>query len=363
MELECLKDKLLKAILTAERLTSKNISLPILQTIFLELQGDQLIIKSTNLEVGLQITLGVKSIKPGKICVEAKTLSQLLNNLPKEDKINLKVDETRLIITSKSNKAILKSFPIDDFPLIPRAEGDKHIFNQNSFISGIKSVVYAGSTSNIKPEISSVYLFYDGSDYIFVSTDSFRLAEKKFTDKVNSDFNPIIIPLKSSLEALKVFEDSSEPLTLQHNNHQLFIFNKEIYFTCQLINGVYPDYRQIIPKQFKTKIVVNKNDLINALKTNNIFTDRFNQINISFNKNGLELNSKNQDSGENTSYLKATLEGEENESILNSRYLIDGLQSIPQENVFIGLNERNKAVLLKAVGDDSFTYLIMPVTR
>jgi DNA polymerase-3 subunit beta len=363
MELECLKQNLNNLISLAEKGTSKNVNLPILQTILLEAKGNNLIIRSTNLDIGLEFKLNTKITKDGLVAVDAKNLLNLLNNLNKEEKVVLKSDQGNLIIKTPKTQTTLKGFTVDDFPIIPKPEGEKNVLNSEILVEGIKSVAYAGSISSIKPEIASVYIYHDGQNCVFVSTDSFRLAEKKFEVKDLNDFPPIIIPLKNSLEISRVFELGSSIITVQNNQNQLFLTADNTYLTSQVVSGVYPDYQQIMPNNFKTKIEVNKEDLVSALKTSNIFADRFNQVLVSFNKDSLVINAKNQDSGENSSTITAHTEGDELEVVLNAKYILDGLQSINTQKVFLGCNEKNRPILMKGVGDESFRYLIMPVTR
>ena len=138
-----------------------------------------------------------------------------------------------------------------------------------------------------------------------------------------------------------------------------------IYLTSRVIDGSFPDYKQIVPKEFKTEVVVLKQDLLNALKLSNIFSDKFNQVNLLINpaKKIFELSSSNNDIGENKTYLDATLSGEEVQLGFNYKYFFDCFQSINSDSVSIRTNGAQKPIIVSGVSDNSFIYLIMPMNR
>ena len=180
MRIEIKKDLLKQVVGQAERVTSKNLTLPILNSILLETEENRLTIKATNLEIGLEIEIPVKVEKSGQVAVSAQLLGNFLNNISQEEKINLKEDNGNLIIQTQSSETTIKCQSTEDFPIIPRVtDGGVIEIEANDFVSGLKSVLFSASLSDIKPEISSVYLYTDNDKIIFVSTDSFRLAEKK----------------------------------------------------------------------------------------------------------------------------------------------------------------------------------------
>ena len=137
---------------------------------------------------------------------------------------------------------------------------------------------YSGAVSEIKPEISSVYIYSDSDDLIFISTDSFRLAEKKIRLKKILDVPGIIIPLKNIPEIIRFFSDSEQEIKIDFNKNQISFTQDDIYITSRLIDGIFPDYKQIIPNETSTEVIVLKQDLLNALKLSNVFSDKFNHV-------------------------------------------------------------------------------------
>ena len=364
MKLELIKTKLKEAVSIAERVTGKNLSLPILSAILLEAKDNYLTIKATNLDVGLEIQLPAKITEEGSVAVSAAVLSSFLGNISREEKVKLEMVKENIHISTESSSTLIKCFSAEDFPVIPRvADGNSFQFSARDIVTGLRSVSYASSLSDIKPEIASVYVYHDGKELVFVATDSFRLAEKRINirDK-EKEFPSVIIPFKNVAELVKVFDGSDEDLKIEANKNQISFFTDNIHFTSRVIDGNFPDYQQIMPKKFKTEVVVGREELLNALKLSNIFSDKFNQINIKIapKEKLFQINSQNQDVGENTVSLSATLEGEDLEMSFNARYILDSFQSISADSIVLKFD---RPLLIEGVGERSFQYIVMPVNR
>jgi DNA polymerase III subunit beta len=230
---------------------------------------------------------------------------------------------------------------------------------------GIKSVYYSASVSDIKPEISSVFIYTEGDNLVFVSTDSFRLAEKKVKVKGLEEIRGIILPFKNVVEVLRIFGEASGLVRVCFNKNQISFSVDGTYLTSRVIDGIFPDYRQIIPKEFSTEVVVLKQDLLNALKLSNVFSDKFNQVNLLVEPKQkiLELSSMNNDVGENKTRLDAVLKGEKTELGFNYKYFLDCFQSITTDSVSIKMSGTNRPMVISPVSDPTFTYLIMPMNK
>ena len=368
MKIECLKDKLKEAVGLAEHLAGKNLSLPILSSVLLEEKDNVLHIRSTNLDVGFEIALPAKSDSNGRFAVNASVLGNFLNNLGAEDKVVIEEVKGNLKISTKKTSAVIKCYPADDFPLIPTvAEGEEFSFPAKDLAYGLKSVIYASSLSDIKPEIASVYLYQNDGQMVFVATDSFRLAEKRLNIIGKSfQIEPIIIPFKNAVEIVRVFENLNEIVNIRDDKNQISFFADNIHLVSRLIDGQFPDYRQIMPKQFKTEVSVKREDITNALKLSTIFTDRFNQVGLKIDPltKTIQLNSSNQDVGENSVTIEAEeVRGEAVEVSFNAKYMMDCFQSITSGSFWLKFNEKNRPLFISGSGDDSFRYIVMPINR
>jgi len=367
MKLECTKEKLRSAVGAAERAAGKNLSLPALAHVLLEATDRGLVIRATNLDLGLTITLPAKVEKKGKVLISGGVMANFLANLAKIEKIQLETTTNTLTVRAGAVNSVFKTYPADDFPTIPSVAGGQTItLSAHQLVDGLRAVVYAASLSDIKPEIASVYLHERDGELLAVATDSFRLAEKKLRPETKLPAGlKLIIPIKNAAETVRILESVAEPVTLSFNQHQLSFSTEQIYLTSRLVEGVFPDYRQIVPTGGSTQAVILKADLLAALRLATIFSDRLNQIGLRAApaEKLLELSAQNSDIGEATNQLPATLEGEELTISFNARYLLDALGVIGGDSVTLFFNGRGRPMMVRGVGDDSFTYLIMPLNR
>jgi DNA polymerase III subunit beta len=365
MKLECSVEKIKNAVSLAERATGKNLTLPVLSSILMIASGKSLKLRATNLSIGIEIEIPAKIEKEGVVAINGSVLSGVFSNIPTNDVAQLEETNGNLLVKTRRNQLTLKGQPYEDFPTIPQVSGTNLEIDAKKLSEGVKSVYYSSSVSDIKPEISSVYMYTTEDSLVFVSTDSFRLAEKKIKVKNLEEILGIIIPFKNVTEMLRVFGDHSGPVKVCFNKNQISFWAENIYLTSRVIDGVFPDYRQIIPKEFSTEIVVLKQDLLNALKMFNIFSDKFNQVTLAVHpkKKSFELHSSSADVGENKTNLDAVLKGEDVELGFNYKYFLDCFQSINQDSLSIKISGPNRPMVITPVSDQSFTYLIMPMNK
>lgn len=365
MKLECKTEDLKNAISQAERIVGKNLTLPILGSILLNTNKNTLGLRSTNLSLGIEIEIPAKITQGGTIAISGPVLNGVFSNFSQNEQVLLEENNGNLMIATKKSKIKLKGQPFEDFPTIPKVTGVSFEIESKKLIEGIKSVYYSALISDIKPEISSVFIYTKEENLVFVSTDSFRLAEKKIKVKNLPEISGILIPFKNTNEILRVFGDFNGLLTVCFNKNTISFSSDKVYLTSRVIDGIFPDYKQIIPKEDTTTAVVLKQDLLNALKISNIFSDKFNQVNLLVNpkEKVFELMSSNNEIGENKTSLDAALTGEIVELGFNYKYFLDCFQSITTDSVSIKFNGASRPIVVSPVSDPSFTYLIMPMNK
>lgn len=366
MKIECIKEKLQIAVSKAEKIVSKNINLPVLSCLLFETKGNFLIIKSTNLDLGLEIIIPIKNTEDGKVAVPANIINTYLNNLNDDKNIFLETVENNLRIYNSNSEAIIKTIPHDDFPTVPMLdEGKTCKISSKELINGIKSVIYSASMSSVKPELSSVYIYTNDDNLIFVSTDSFRLAEKSIKTRKVIELPGVLVPFKNASDLLKIIDNIDEEIEINSTKNQISFSFDGLYLVSRVIDGNFPDYKQILPKEEKTKITVLKQDLINTLKISNIFSDNFNQLNIKIDNNQkqIQVKTKNSNIGENINKINANIEGENIEVNFNYKYITDCLSSIISDSVSLAFNGVNKPLVIRGSTDKTFTYLVMPMNR
>jgi DNA polymerase-3 subunit beta len=237
--------------------------------------------------------------------------------------------------------------------------------NAQDFVKGLKSVWYSSSISSIKPELSSVYVYCENDFVVFVATDSFRLAEKKVKVKKTKDFDQILIPYKNIPEIMRVLETIPGEVSVELDKNQISFSYNGLYLVSRVIDGTFPDYKQIIPKQSITEVTILKQDLVNAIKLSTIFSDKFNQININIDPkdNKCEIRTKNNDIGENITSVETTISGEAININFNYKYIADSFQSIDSDSVVLIFNGMHRPVIIAPVSDQTFRYIVMPMNR
>jgi len=366
MKLECDKSKIENAIQKTSKLASKHLTLPVLSCVYLDASNsNKLYIKATNLDIGIEIDLKVKILEKGIVAVPANVLLGVLSSI-KDDNLIFETKENNLKISSKKNSVVIKCLPYEDFPTIPKLENSKSIkINSGELISGFKSVWYSASNSNIKPELSSVYIYKKEDKLIFVSTDSFRLAEKKINTKVSTDFPETLIPYRNVSEIIKLFEGYEGDIDIVFEKNQAAFIINGMYLVSRLIDGSFPDYKQIIPKEYTTTINILKTDLINSIKTSNIFSDSLNQVKlkVDIKNKSLDIEAKNNDVGEYNESIPATVSGDNLELNFNNRYIVDCMQSIPSYSLTLDFGGVGKPLAINGATDKSFLYIVMPMNR
>src|SRR5581483_6798929 len=367
MKLEGLKEKLSTAISLAEKITAKSATLPVLKCVLFVAETNNLIIKATNLDIGIELEVPVKTEEKGEVAVPGSVLNNFINSSLEDKNIRFETKEGNLKVSTRRHQTLIKAVPHQDFPSIPKVEnGQKITFNTKDLIRGFKSVWYSASVSSMKPELSSVFIYPDHDEVVFVATDSFRLAEKRLKIKNKKDFSQILIPFKNIPEIVRVLEQTGEAqVELSLNKNQLSFELPGIRLFSRVVDGIFPDYKQIIPKESTSEAVILKQDLINALKIANIFSNNFNHISLSLSpKNKLfELSSRNGEVGESQDKLEAALKGEDLEISFNYKYINDCFQSIDADSVQLTFSGPNKPLLIRGVNDRSFLYLVSPMNK
>ncbi|PIQ92636.1 MAG: DNA polymerase III subunit beta [Parcubacteria group bacterium CG11_big_fil_rev_8_21_14_0_20_39_14] len=370
MKFICFQENLKQGLNVIEKIVGKNPSLPVLNNVLIITQKDSIKLCSTDLEIGISCWIAGKVEKEGTLCVPVKILSSYINSLPNK-KIEINSRENKLNLKCENYKASIVGFNSEDFPIIPQIK-EKEFISLNSFklCQGFSKVIGAVASSDIKPEISGVFVKLKKDFIKLVSTDSFRLAEKTiFFEKPLSFEKSVIIPAKTVMEVIRIFgetEQSKSEIDLYLSSNQI-LFSKntlpKIHLISRLIEGEYPGYEEIIPKDFLTKVLLERQEFLQHIKIAGLFTTRTNDIKIKVNpaEKSMEFLSSNSDTGENKSEISAQIEGEKIEIIFNCKYLMDGLMNIDDEQVILELNGDEKPGVLKPYKKGEYVYIIMPI--
>ncbi len=374
MKLEILKEELTSALSIVSRIAIRNPNLPILEGVLLEAGKSSLSLTTTDLEVGTQWWSLAKVEKPGKVVVPARIFSDLVK-LIDDQKIQLESEQNSLVVKYQNGKDQIQGLEIDDFPLLPQTEEKTWVeIDSFKFCQGLKQVLYCAASSESRPEISGVYLLFEAKRLTLAATDSFRLAEK-IAEPVEKSQGlkkelAFILPAKTVQQVVSVFETTGKTIKIYLSEDQM-VFEVSVdsashpqgRIVSRLIEGVYPDYRGVIPKSFQVSAQLSRSRLLNKIKAANLFSDQVNEVQLGVrSKEGqLSVESRSTKIGKSESFLPATIQGEDLTISFNSRYLIDVLSNLSSQEVILQFNDEGKAGLLKPAGDSSYQYVLMPI--
>jgi DNA polymerase III subunit beta len=368
MKIECLKENLIVALQKTEKLTSKSSPLNVLKYVLLESTDKSLILKATNMDIGIEYTFPVKTSSSGRIAIPGNVVLSLISQFGNEKSLNLEEIDGNLKVLIGKNDSIIKCVNSDDFPSIPKVDenASKRLkIDSRDMVDGLKAVWYSCANSNIKPELSSVRIFPKDNHLVFVATDGFRLAEKKIKSDQNLDFNHVLIPTRNVSEIVRIFDGLEGDIDVFIDDNQVAFKNGNIYLVSRTVDGNFPDYNAIIPKTSTSEVSVLKQDLVNSLKISTIFSDSFFHVNFSIkpSENKVVLSTKNNEIGENSIDVPASISGEELNINFNYKYINDCIPSINSDSIKLIFNGPGKPLVIKPSSDDSFLYLMMPMNK
>lgn len=233
------------------------------------------------------------------------------------------------------------------------------------FSYGIKSVAFAASQTSIKPELGSVFIQQKKEHSLtFVATDSFRLMEKTVSQKDLILDQSLMVPQKNALELARIIDFVDDnPIFIVNDNQCALKFPNGVYISSRLVSGNFPDYVQIIPKEYSTHVTVLKDDLQQAFKKTNIFLNKFRQVSLLVTKNSLTISSQNNEVGHTTDTLKAQVEGDEITLNFNQQYIMDPLSHINDDSLKLSFAGVGRAMVIQGVSDKNLRYLVMPMNK
>lgn len=374
MKITCTKENLSRALSLVSGVTSKNINLPILSNILIKVEENKVEFIATNLEQAIVVVVRAKIEKTGSFTVPARTLSDYISLLPNE-KIDFDVKENELVVTCGKSSTKIKGVSAEDFPIIPALpEGKGYLIEGLVLKQAISSVLPAVAKNDIRPELSGLYAFFDASNkqLVLAATDSYRLAEKKIKIDQGDQEMKIIIPARTAQELNHILstsevdgENEKHARVLVGDNQIVVLFNNA-QIISRLIEGQYPDYTQIIPKDFNTIAVIDTEKMIKEMKASGLFTTTgVNAVSLGVKpeQSVMEVSSISSQTGEYKSELNAEVTGNENTVLLNNRYILDGIANFGKPELSLKIINPDSPCVFTPKGDESYLYIVMPIRQ
>ncbi len=373
MKFISLQENLKKGLNITGHITSKNINLPILNNILIKTTNGDIEFVSTNLEIGVNYKVRGKIEEEGEFTVDSKLINEYINILGFGEKVLIESNDKEMKVEAGNYKTKIKGEQSTDFPLIPTIEKEEfYSLNITDFKKALSNVIFSVSNNENRLELTGVLFNFNKDGLNLAATDSYRLAEKKIkilNNNIEEDSN-FIVPSKTIQEILRILnyfdinkDDDNEIKIYLSENQILFVYDS-FSLISRLINGNYPDYKQIIPVNNTTKAIVKKDELLRAVKAASLFSKNgINDILLQFNKNNLIISSFSGSTGESKINVNCVIEGEKNDITINYRYLIDGLNNIESENIIIEMSNNNSPCLIKKENNEDYVYIIMPIRQ
>jgi len=364
MKFSCLQENLSRILNINNRIISSRISLPVLGNILIEAKGGRIITSSTNLEVGLICKTGGKVEEEGGITIPARLITDYINSLP-NNRIDFDGDENLINIKCKNNQASIKGIPPTEFPQIPKIKNKTLVVIDPKELSrAISLVAFAAALDESRPVLSGVYWSSSGKKLKLVATDSYRLAEGiiDLKSEIKEEWK-FIIPSRSMAELNRILMEVEEPVEVMVSENQVWFKIGDIELTSRLIEGTFPNYEQIIPQTYQTKATFATNDFIEALKRVSLFArETSNNVKITLSKKkGIEISTTASQIGETSSEIEAKVEGEEGEITFNVKYLLDVFSNLKNKEAILELGGRFSPGVIRPVGKEEYTHIIMPL--
>ncbi len=346
------------------RVSTKHVTLPVLQCVLIQAEGTTVTFSATNLEISVEVTKEAEVITPGVVAVSASTLLSSIQFVTKKD-IVLEVLDGVLVVKSGNGVTKINAMPHDEFPKLTRVEGAGAVIKRQFFALGIKTVAFAASVSSIKPELGSVYIQQKKEHSLtFVATDSFRLMEKTVPQQGYVLPQNLLIPQKNAAELARICDSlESDPELVINENQCALRFAEGVYVTSRLVAGSFPDYEQIIPKEYVTHVTVLKQDLVQLFKKSQVFLNKFHQVTLSITPGTLTISSQNGEVGATTDSVTASVEGSDLTLNFNQQYVLDPLSAIGDESVLLHFAGIGRPLVMQGLSDVSLRYLVMPMNK
>ncbi len=371
MKLSCLQENLAKGLSIVGRAVATRSTLPVLSNILLATDESRLKLSATNLEISVNCWVGANVTEEGAITVPARLLTDFVNSLPPE-----RIDLSLIARTQTLNlrcgryEANIKGIDAQEFPIILVPEEDKASqFATADLAKMIDRVVFAAATDESRPVLTGVHTELTPQGVTFAAADSYRLSVVSSPiPKAPAERISIIIPARA-LQELRRISGEAESVTMLVSSarNQVFFRMPEVELISQLVEGTFPDYRQIIPTTYNTRMVATTADLLQALRMAAIFArDAANIVRLQIlpNEGGmgrLIVSATSAEHGDNVSELDVTVEGQPIEIAFNVRYLLDALEVIDTAQVALETRDPTSPGVIKPVGGQDFVHIIMPM--
>jgi DNA polymerase-3 subunit beta len=366
MNLTIAKEQIINGLQAVQNVVSTRTTLPILSNVLIRAEGDRLELTATDLDVTVACSVEAKVTKPGASTVPVKKLFGIVRELSNSE-LELEVDDKNVCsIRSGASFYKINGLSADEFPPIPKFKEDKKVVLPQATVKGMmKKTAFAISTDESRYVLNGIFISLKDHKMTMVATDGRRLAlvdeEVDISEQSQGEF---IVPAKAVSELNRLLQEKGE-VELRYTDNQAALNLKDekgfsILIITKLIEGNYPNYRQVIPSEVKERVSLVREEFLHALRRAEIMTsEKSNSVKLAFGKNNLAITANSPEVGEARESLAINYKGKEMAVAFNPKYLIDPLNALSNDEVFIELIDELSPGVFKINGP--FLYVVMPM--
>ena len=371
MKFSCTQENINRGLQLVSHIASKNVNLPILHNILIEATEGGVDLVATNLEIGIRVHVRGKVEEQGAFTVPAGILSNYIS-LVSAERVDMELTNNELHISAGSQETKLKGESSNEFPLIPEVDhSEKLSLDSTELKQALSQAVISVSHDDSRPELTGVLFAVKESSVVMAATDSYRLSERTITLPQDVGYEKtVIIPAQALSELARMLPESDQTANISFSDSQVSFYTTEFELTSRLIEGAFPDYTQIIPSEHRTRIVVDRNAFIKAVKAASLFSKSgIHDVNLHFSpeKQAVTITTVNSQVGENVSRVEAEISGDSNNTVLNYRYLLEGLSAVQTSKMTIDIVDNATPAVFRPQGNDvsegTLVYIVMPIKQ
>ena len=380
MKFRCERDSLVEVLTTAGRAVGTRSSAQmVLSGLRIESSGNQLSVVGTDLDLTVHVTAEAIGIADGVCVAPAKLLADIVRSL-EPGAVTIESEGEKVEIGAARSRFSLRTFSVADFPSLPEPPEPATFLPAPSLASALRQVVRAASGDDARPLLTGVLIAPEGSGVRLVATDSYRLALRDIEGSdAFSDTSQILVPARALAELQRLSGlgssakggDGTDPdsdgasgttVGLSIGDHDVTFTVGDVKVSTRLLDGTYPDYRQLIPAEYPNRLHVGKDSLLDALRRVRLLVrDNTTPVRLSMRHGGVDLTVVSQEVGDASETVDADFEGEDLTIAFNPTYLIDGVEAVAGDEVLLETVDATKPATVRAAEETDFRYLLMPV--
>jgi DNA polymerase III subunit beta len=371
MKIEILKSDLLNMISKTQNIVEKRTTMPVLINVLLEAKGSTLKIFATNLEISLTTEATVRIAQEGRAAVSAKSLFEIIKELP-EGKIEITRSENNWVKIAQGKSVFnLVGIGPEEYPVFPSHTSNDFVeISTELFLDMIAKTIYSVSTDETRYHLNGVYfekpIGRGTTGYLMVATDGHRLSlvNRSGADRAADTPGPegVIIPKKGLAEIYKLLEGAPENFKMAVEGSQLVVVIGSTVLMVRLIEGKYPNYRQLIPQGLNQTVKLNREVLLSSLKRVSLLSNQKSKgVTLTFNDGKLEITSNNPELGDAKEEIPVDYSGKSMRIGFNAKYIMEALTAIQEEEIDLDLKDQLSPGVLRPKADKNYTCVIMPM--